>query len=126
MTQQLSPFCQQTLELADTLGHASARRMFGSVGLFMNGLMFGLVSPDDGLYIKTDDQTRGTFVAAGCLPFTYTSRNKGEVALSYYRLPDVEDEDAVCDWMRLGLQAAQRQGRKSEEPSDDPWRSLIR
>jgi TfoX/Sxy family transcriptional regulator of competence genes len=51
---------------------ASARKMFGGVGLYCDGIFFGLID-DDVFYLKSDEQTReavhfarvGEVVAAG-------------------------------------------------------------
>lgn len=117
MPKTLSQFCRYLLECLEPLGPVTGRTMFGGTGLFIDGLMFGLVSPDDGLYIKADDRTRWTFMKAGCTPFTYRSRG-GEVAISYFRLSDAESEDegTLLAWARLGMDAARRQaiGRARE------------
>src|SRR5689334_11492829 len=45
-----------------------ARRMFGGVGLYHEGVFFGLV--DEGrLYLRIDATTKPRFVAEGCAPF---------------------------------------------------------
>ncbi|MDH2327958.1 TfoX/Sxy family protein [Cereibacter sp. SYSU M97828] len=129
MPKPLSPFCRHLIQCLDPLGPVLGRAMFGSTGLFLNGLMFGLVSTDDGVHIKADDLTRETFTKVGCTSFTYRSR-KGEVALSYFRLPDAEAEDngALLKWAWLGLEAARRQAEDrqgTDRPASDPWRSLI-
>lgn len=129
MPKPLSPICHHLIEHLAPLGPVSARGMFGSTGLFCSGLMFAIVTPDEGVYIKADDQSREAFTAAGCTPFTYQS-NKGEIALSYYRLPDadLESEDALLRWARSGLAAAHRRSHKRPGKSldeADPWRSLI-
>lgn len=63
------------------LGPVEARRMFGGWGLFLDDVMFALVS-DDRLYLKVDAESEGRFVAAGCDAFTYRRRDR-RVALSY-------------------------------------------
>lgn len=125
-----SPLCRDLIDLFEPLGVISTRRMFGCIGLFADGLMFGLVSPDEGLYIKADGETRDRFGAAGCRPFTYRGK-RGEIALSYLRLPDavIEDEAALVNWTRLGMDAARRQASHRDRAgasAPDPWRSLIR
>ena len=129
MPKPLSSFTRHILETFELLGRVTARGMFGCTGLFLDGVMFGLVGPDDGLYMKADDITREAFVQAGCTPFTYRKRGNVEVALSYFRLPenDCDHEDRLLHWGRLGFGAAKRQAvGKMEKGGDlsDPWRSL--
>ena len=45
------------LELLTPLGPISARRMFGGVGLFHGGMMFGLIARDE-LFLKVNDVNR--------------------------------------------------------------------
>ena len=68
------------------------KRMFGAVGLYLDGVFFGIL--DEGrLFFKTSESTRKKYVAAGYGPFTYEKKGKGDsaaqtVALkSYYEVP---------------------------------------
>ncbi len=102
-------FIAHVLELA---GHAkpSARPMFGGHGIYVDGIIVGLVV-DDVLYLKTDDVTRARFVAEGLAPFTFTKRKTGLVEVtSYYRPPEeaLESADAMREWLRLAQGAALR------------------
>ena len=45
------------LELLAPLGPVSARRMFGGVGLFHNGTMFGLIARDE-LFFKVGEDRK--------------------------------------------------------------------
>lgn len=89
-------------------GPISTRAMFGGHGLYFDGLIIGLVI-DDALYLKTDDQTRARFEAAGCAPFVYTGQ-KQPITMSYWSLPDdaMESPQAMLPWARLAFEAALR------------------
>jgi hypothetical protein len=50
-------------DLLEPLGRVSARAMFGGHGLYLDGLMIGVIL-DEALYLKTDAQTRDAFEAA--------------------------------------------------------------
>jgi len=54
-------FVMEQLEHAAPVAH---RRMFGGVGLYSEGLFFGLMA-DDTLYFKVDDGNREDFEEAG-------------------------------------------------------------
>ena len=102
-------FIAHVLELARD-AKPSARAMFGGHGLYVDGMIVGLVV-DDVLYLKTDDATRARFVAEGGEPFTFTKKKSGVVEVtSYYRPPEdaLERPDAMREWLRLAQGAALR------------------
>ncbi len=95
------------LELLAPLGPVSARRMFGGVGLFHAGLMFGLIVRDE-LFLKVGDTNRSDFEAAGEAPFTYDTRNGTHTLTSYWRCPQhmLDEPEAFRDWARKAIAAA--------------------
>lgn len=102
-------FVDHVLDLLALAGPVDARRMFGGHGLYLGGVMFGLVD-DDELFLKTDEATRERFVAAGCRMWRYSRRDGTVEATSYYQPPDGAHEDAesMLPWARLGIDAALR------------------
>jgi len=88
------------------LGFVQARRMFGGVGLFCDGIMFALIK-DDEVYFKTDAQTSLSYQAEGLKPFSYEVKKK-MIALSYWRVPNrlFDDPDEFVNWARVGLHVA--------------------
>ncbi|MFY3746521.1 TfoX/Sxy family protein [Anaeromyxobacter sp. Red801] len=114
----ISPsFVDHAVDLLSALGPVQARRMFGGVGLYCDGLMFGLLDGDE-LFLKTDGETRPWFLEAGCRMWIYP----GMYETSYYRPPDEahEDAEAMLPWARLALDAAVRaqaaRGAKARAP----------
>ena len=107
-------FLEYVLDMLTPLGPIATRKMFGCVGLFVDGQMFAIVSSQERLYIKCDAQTRDRFDQAGCQPFTYTAKKpSGEhktISLSYRAPPDciLDDQQQMLDWAQLGVQAAAR------------------
>jgi DNA transformation protein len=101
-------FVGYVVESLRDLGPVGARRMFGGHGIFMNGLMFGLIA-DDQLYLKVDDGNRAAFEAEGLQPFTYNGKGK-PVAMSYREAPSegFDDPEILCDWAREAYAAALR------------------
>ena len=96
-------------ELLDPLGRVATRAMFGGHGLYLDGIIIGLV--DEGrLYLKTDADNQQQFADAGCAPFVYMSKH-GPMAMSYWTAPDdaMDSTDAMAPWARLALAAALRQ-----------------
>lgn len=104
----MSDFIPFVQELLEGWGPVSARRMFGSHGLYHEGLMFAIVI-DQRLYLKADEVNRPEFEALGLTPFTYAMKGKN-VALSYWATPD-EMFDAPGDaqqWAKSAWEAALR------------------
>jgi DNA transformation protein len=93
-------------DLFEPFGAVEIRRMFGGQGIFRDGRMFGLVS-DERIFLKSDDETRGRFQAAGSRAFTFR-KNGSPVETSYWSLPDeaLDDPDSLKVWADLAYQAA--------------------
>lgn len=96
-------------DLLAPLGPVTTRRMFGGVGLFYRGRMFGLIA-DDVLYFKADDGNRPDFEAAGAEPFAYDAASGKRVVMAYWRVPDevLENENDCLAWARKAADAALR------------------
>lgn len=90
------------------------RRMFGGVGLFYGGLMFGLLVRET-MYLRVDDDTRERFERVGSRPFSYM-RGEREVSLAaYYLVPDdlLDRQDELVQWARDAIGTARRVGPAS-------------
>jgi DNA transformation protein len=87
----------------------SPRRMFGGVGLFHGGVMFGLLV-NDALYLRADDQTRERFVDAGSKPFSYMRAGREVSLAAYYLAPEdlLDRHDDLLQWARDAIAAARR------------------
>ena len=90
------------------LGDARGRRMFGGHGLYLNGMMVGIID-DETLYLKVDAANRAAFEAESMKPFTYVSRGR-RVALSYWEAPAavIEEPEQLQNWVRDAASAARR------------------
>ncbi|MDQ0512253.1 TfoX/Sxy family protein [Ancylobacter amanitiformis] len=84
------------------------RRTFGGLGLYAEGVMFGLVAGDR-IYLKTDPAFAAELARHGAVPFVYAARGR-QVRVAYWSLPDaaLDDAEAAADYaMRaLGLALA--------------------
>ena len=89
------------------IGPVAAKRMFGGVGLYSEGLFFGLIAGDV-LYFKVDDENRRDYTAARSRPFQ--PYGDESYSMSYYEVPvDVlEDVDRLRQWARGAVAAAGR------------------
>jgi DNA transformation protein len=125
MTDRLArtpPYVALCLELLAPLGRPTARAMFGGHGLYIDGLMIGLVASEQ-LYLKTDGQSLGTWRAAGGVPFSYArGEGKAPIEMSYCSPPvdAFDSEHAMQPWARLALAAALRQ--RAAKPTRAPRR----
>lgn len=93
----------EQLAVAGTVTH---RRMFGGVGLYLDGLFFALLD-NDTLYFKVDDSNRPRYEQAGSQPFRPFPDNPDYV-MAYWQVPaDVlEDPDALREWARAAVAVA--------------------
>jgi DNA transformation protein len=119
---QQDSFVQYTVELLEPLGPVQARAMFGGWGLYYGGMMFGLIA-EGRLYLKTDEENRPAFEAAGGEPFVYDSgKGKPPVAMSYWTPPTDASDDAhaLLPWARRAVEAAQRAQAKKATVKKKP------
>ena len=102
------------------MGAFAARPMFGGHGLYLDGLMFGLIAYDR-LYLKTDAASRPDFEAAKSKPFSYEARGRPTVITSYWLCPTPALKDgSLCDWVEKARAAARR--KKAAKPARKPRR----
>ncbi len=61
-------YSDYVLEQLCCAGRVTARKMFGGMGLYLQGMFFALIASDI-LYFKVDDTNRPDYEAAGMGPF---------------------------------------------------------
>ena len=100
LTDQLTP-----------LGEARGRPMFGGYGVYLDGLIIGLIAFDT-FYLKVDDQNRPDFEAAGSAPFSYDTKSGTNTITGYWEVPaDVlDDSDELRAWALKSLAVSRRAG----------------
>ncbi len=109
-------FIDYLLDLYQVIGPVTAKRMFGGHGIFLDGLMFGLVA-DRCLYLKADDESAGQFETLGLSRFIYYKKGK-PFSLSYYEAPEdaLETADSAQTWGNIAFAAAIRGANKKKRP----------
>src|SRR4029079_932369 len=87
------------LDQLGDLGDVTSRKMFGGVGLYCDGVFFGIIARD-GLYLKVDDSTRAAYEAAGSEAFRPYADRAG--TMQYYRVPleTLECAPELATWAR--------------------------
>ena len=63
-------FIAHVHDLLDPMGTVATRAMFGGHGVYLDGVMIGVVM-EDALYLKVDAETRLHFEAVGSEPYVY-------------------------------------------------------
>ena len=124
-------FIDYVMELLGPFGTVRPRRMFGGWGVYLDGLMFAIVS-DDTLYLKADELNRVEFEQAGCEVFGYARKGK-RATLNFFRTPEdaMESPELMLPWARTAYAAALRsnakklaagQARAAAKPAPPPKR----
>lgn len=105
-------FVDYVMELFGPFGTATERRMFGGHGVFLDGLMFAIVSGDT-LYLKADEMNRIEFEQAGCEVFGYARKGR-RATLNFFRAPEdaMESPELMLPWARSAYAAALRTNAK--------------
>jgi DNA transformation protein and related proteins len=102
-------FREFVLDQLSELGDVAAKSMFGGVGLYSDGVFFGIIARD-ALYLKVDDDNRPEYEAAGMGPFNpYLERSH---AMKYYEVPlaVLESPMELAAWARRSIAAARGAG----------------
>ena len=108
VNEEAKQFAAHVVDLLQLIGPVYSRRMFGGYGIFLDGLMFGLIA-DNELYLKVDDQNRENFETLGLQPFTYYKQDK-PMQLSYYQAPEeaMESKELMTEWGARAYECALR------------------
>ena len=99
-------FVEYVVDLSQVIGPVYSKRMFGGHGIFLEGVMFGLVF-NSTLYFKVDSDSRERYVSRGLDPFSY--ERKGKIAnLNYYQAPEevLDDLEIMRDWSSYAFEVA--------------------
>lgn len=112
MAKRISEFATWVSDQMQCIGPVTVRSMFGGYGLFLEGLMLGLIA-DDVLYLKVDTQSKADFLQEGLQPFEY-ARNGKPFAMSYFEAPEsvFDDQEIMRDWASKAYEAALRSKSK--------------
>jgi len=113
------------VELMQPLGPVNAKGMFGGHGIFLEGLIFGLVA-DRVLYLKADKESENKFLSKQLEAFSYNKMGK-EFKMSYFQAPDeaLEYADEMNIWANNAYSAALRaliKKRKNENTHNNAFK----
>ena len=98
----------------------TSRAMFGGHGIYKDGTIFGIVV-DDELYFKVDETNRKKYEAAGSKPFTYDTKKRKKIVMSYWEVPPdiLEDREEIARWAEESC----RISRRSRTSPRKSWQS---
>ena len=108
---QENELVSRLLQITVPLGDVVAKSMFGGYGLFLEGLMFGIVTRNDELFLKADGTNRPAFEERGLKPYG---------KMPYFAAPAecLKDWSALERWAQGAVAAARRAsaGKKKGKP----------
>lgn len=115
-----SEFVHFIVESLRPLGPVTAKRMFGGHGLFLNGVMFGLIVWDT-LYFKVDEINRPDYEVRGLGPFAYVSQRGQSTTMSYNEAPheSLDDPEILKRWASDAYAAALREQPQSSNRTEN-------
>ena len=64
----------------------TSRAMFGGHGLYLDGVIFGMIVNDE-LFFKVDDSNKLDYEKLASQPFTYQGKSGKPYAMSYWQVP---------------------------------------
>ncbi len=101
-------FADEVANRLQPLGPVVARSMFGGFGIYLDGVMFGLIAYDT-LYFRIDDGNIDDYRRAKAEPFSYEGRS-APIEMPYWTVPKRvwrKGEDLLA-WAEKAHQAARR------------------
>ena len=123
-----SPLLDYLVDQMAPLGDVRGRSMFGGFGVYLDGVIIGIIAFDT-FYLKVDDTNRPAFEAAGSQPFIYHQGKMDATMSSYWECPaDVlEEPDQLRSWALTSLTVsrrarapAKRSAKKPAKPARSP------
>jgi DNA transformation protein and related proteins len=99
-------FLAYVLEQLAGLSALRSNRMFGGIGLYSDGLFFGLID-DDTVYFKTAESNIAPYRERN-MPRFMPFPDRPESVLGYHQVPAdvIEDAETLADWARLSVAVA--------------------
>lgn len=92
------------LDQLSELDGIDTKRMFGGVGFFKDGVMFGKIGSDV-FRLKVDETNEQKFISAGMKPFEHPSKKKG---MPYWEVPVdvIESKSTLLVWAKESYEIA--------------------
>ncbi len=97
------------LELLAPIDGITTGRMFGGIGLYHEGDIFGYLDRYSTLYFKVGDSNRAAYLEADSIPLT-----NERATMPYYTVPGdvIEDPGACLEWARAAIAVGHATAKK--------------
>jgi DNA transformation protein len=97
-------YLEYVLEQLATLAALRSNRMFGGIGLYSDGIFFGLID-DDTLFFKTNDSNIAAYRERN-MPRFMPFPDRPDAVLGYHQVPAdvIEDAETLVAWARQSIQ----------------------
>jgi len=97
-------YLEYVLEQLAALPALRSNRMFGGIGLYSDGIFFGLID-DDTLFFKTNDSNIAPYRERN-MPRFMPFPDRPEAVLGYHQVPAdvIEDAETLVEWARRSVQ----------------------
>ena len=92
-------------DLFADLGPISTRKMFGGLGIYLDGEIFALMRSEGTLLLKGANDMAQILTDAGWTHWTYTRKSGAHAAMPYWEMPAelLDNADDACDWARRAI-----------------------
>ena len=103
-------FASYVEELFSVLPGTQVRKMFGGVGVFRSGVMYGLGTSSGRIALKADEQTIPEFRASDAQEWIYTDKQGRQKGMGYWYAPEnmLDDPEAFREWAAKAFDVAVR------------------
>lgn len=118
MPKPLDDFSARIVQQLQLLGRVSGKNMFGGVGLYRDGVFFGLTA-DERLFFRVNDETRPAYESAGMSCFQPWPDDKpGFMMRTYYEVPSSvqRHREELCGWASEAAEIARVSKAAKKKP----------
>jgi len=117
MPRPLDDFSARIVQQLQLLGRVSGKNMFGGVGLYRDGVFFGLTA-DERLFLRVNDETRPAYESMEMTCFQPWPDDKpGFMMRNYYEVPAhvQRQREELCGWASEAAKIARVSKTRAKE-----------
>jgi DNA transformation protein len=94
-------------------GRVTCRKMFGGYSLYLDGIIFGLITSESELFFKVDKSNQAQYEAMGSHPFVYAGwkdTKRKPLTMPYWLIPEdvLEDREKIIELMELSADISKK------------------